>query len=387
MKIKKLLLENYKIIKFAQIEPTENIIFIVGKNAQGKSTIMKGFWEAIVGKSKETLQPIREGEDKAKIEVELDDFKIVREFTKQGTKVSVFNKDGYQISSPQDFLNKLSDKKNIHIRNFTQLNDKDQRQLLLSILDINIDQFDNKRKEIYDRRHLIGLEKKTLGEYDKDEIEIATEYKDKTVISISDLSKKFNDEKQKRNNYTNAQNEILSLSQQIIELQKLMEAKKQILDTTENLEELEKQLNNQESENEKINYYKNVYQAIRQIELKDNEYNSLSTQITDIDTQKKNELHKCNLENLEIGDEYIKYKGQPLSQASSSEQILVNLNLFIKSNPKLRVFLIQNGNILDDDTIKKIDVIAKENDINVWIEYVSEDKEKGFYLEDGEIIK
>ena len=52
-------------------------------------------------------------------------------------------------------------------------------------------------------------------------------------------------------------------------------------------------------------------------------------------------------------------------------------------NPELRVILIRNGSLLDEDNLSLITSMAKESDYQVWIERVGKDKHHQIIIEDG----
>lgn len=55
------------------------------------------------------------------------------------------------------------------------------------------------------------------------------------------------------------------------------------------------------------------------------------------------------------------------------------------ANPKLKVVLIRDGSLLDEDNLKLITDVAAEHGGHVWIERVGTGEECSVILEDGEI--
>jgi len=97
--------ENTKVIKAVDIFPGDrDIIALTGKNKQGKSTILDAIWMALSGKSHIPDMPIRTGEKKAEIYLDLGDFKIIRKISRSGESLKVESSDGHQVTSPQKFL-------------------------------------------------------------------------------------------------------------------------------------------------------------------------------------------------------------------------------------------------------------------------------------------
>ena len=78
MKIVELQAENVKRLKAVEITPDGTMQVIGGRNAQGKSSVLDAIWLALGGgkASKETPLPIRDGEDKASVRLDLGDLVV-----------------------------------------------------------------------------------------------------------------------------------------------------------------------------------------------------------------------------------------------------------------------------------------------------------------------
>jgi len=94
---------------------------------------------------------------------------------------------------------------------------------------------------------------------------------------------------------------------------------------------------------------------------------------------------KLPVDGLGFGDGAVTYNGIPLEQSSSAEQLRVSLSIAMAANPKLRVIRIQDGSLLDDDSLTAIAKAAEENDYQVWIERVDTSGKIGIVIEDGMI--
>ena len=60
----------------------------------------------------------------------------------------------------------------------------------------------------------------------------------------------------------------------------------------------------------------------------------------------------------------------PFAQLSTSEKIKVSASIAIALNPKIRVMLIRDGSLLDEDALRDLIVLADEKDAQIWIERV-----------------
>jgi len=81
----------------------------------------------------------------------------------------------------------------------------------------------------------------------------------------------------------------------------------------------------------------------------------------------------------------VTYGGIPFDQASSSEQLRVSMSIAMAANPKLRVIRIQDGSLLDDNSMAAIAETAKANDYQIWIERVDDSGKVGIVIEDGRV--
>ena len=70
-------------------------------------------------------------------------------------------------------------------------------------------------------------------------------------------------------------------------------------------------------------------------------------------------------------DEGVTYGDVPLEQASSSEQLRVSVAIGLALNPKVKVLLVRNGNMLDDDGVRALGEMAEAAGAQVWMEWVT----------------
>ena len=101
MKITRLTIHNFLKLKDLDINPSQTNI-IVGKNKQGKTSILKAICTAFTGDADSTS--IRIGEGKAEITVELDELIIKRSSTAKGNHLDISNKQGMKMPAPQKYL-------------------------------------------------------------------------------------------------------------------------------------------------------------------------------------------------------------------------------------------------------------------------------------------
>ena len=86
MKILSFEAENIKRLVAAEITPDGNMVQITGRNAAGKSSVLDAIWWALAGTRSHQPEPIRRGEDKAHVQLDLGEFVVRREFARVPAK-------------------------------------------------------------------------------------------------------------------------------------------------------------------------------------------------------------------------------------------------------------------------------------------------------------
>jgi chromosome segregation ATPase len=112
MKIIGLYAENIKRLSAVEIAPEGAIVKITGRNGQGKTSILDAIWWALKGAKHIQSAPIRNGQNEARIRLDLGELKVTRHLTrlKDGeitTSIVVENEKGARFPSPQKTLDEL----------------------------------------------------------------------------------------------------------------------------------------------------------------------------------------------------------------------------------------------------------------------------------------
>jgi len=93
------------------------------------------------------------------------------------------------------------------------------------------------------------------------------------------------------------------------------------------------------------------------------------------------------IDNLLFDDSGITFQDIPFDQASDAEKLRVSVALALAMNPELKVMLIRDGSLLDEDNLAMIAKMAEDAGGQVWIERVGEGEEMTIIMEDGEVRK
>ena len=77
----------------------------------------------------------------------------------------------------------------------------------------------------------------------------------------------------------------------------------------------------------------------------------------------------------------------PFVQASDALKLRVSVAMGMKMNPELRVLLIRNGSLLDEDNLAMIAEMAEESNSQVWLEKVGKSDDVTVLIEDGMVAE
>lgn len=157
MKIIQLSAENVKRLRAVQITPDGSVVQITGRNGQGKSSVLDCIAMALGGEKLVCARPIRDGEKKGKVVINLGDLIVTRTFTEGGGgTLTVTNADGAKFPSPQSVLDKIVGKLTLDPLAFIRMEPKQQLETLKKLVGLDFSELDVERREAYAERTDIG---------------------------------------------------------------------------------------------------------------------------------------------------------------------------------------------------------------------------------------
>ena len=437
MRVIKLIAENFKKLKAVQIVPTENIVMLTGANEQGKSSILDAIWAAIgnadMVKSTGTTRPIRDGEKKASVSVDLGEMIITRKWTESGSIVSIESKDGKATyRKPQEILDGLMCKIALDPLSFATMDGKKQTEILIKLanIPINLEETKKYRQGVFDKRtdvnrtikhfesQLVGLPEIPKNTPDiellsseiiakMEETQLKIRGNDKIRESVNSINSEIT---MSQNNIVFIKNQLVDIEKQVADLRikykainstipekeknhaaliLSLESKKKEIDAIidPDISVFKNELERVEVTNKNVGIKKQQTEIIKNIEAKRVEAENLSKKIDEIDKEKDIALKtaKFPIENLGFDNDGITYKAIPFSQCSSAERLRISIAIAMAMSPKLRIIRITDGSLIDSKNMSIIEEMCKEKDYQCWIEKVDETGKIGIYIEDGEI--
>lgn len=410
MKIIELRGENVKRMKAFALKPDEHTVIVSGRNGQGKSSLLDSIVLALGGKSTEiaklTKKPIRDGEDSAFVEVDLGEYIVRRTWSEKGDSLEITGSDGVKFSSPQKMLDELIGDLSFDPLAFTRLSPKEQRAILLSLVDIGIDldAWQKNYDEVYEKRTEIGREVKRLkgaadsidGAWDKgtpnEEVSIvnvltarseAEKFNNMLDLGISEIEKKSK--------------QVELCEQKIVELKQEIEAAKADMNglvvslsdkEKKDLSTFDFEIENAEEINKKVRQKKQFQEVEKELIVMQQKYEKGSEYLLEQEESKAKALSEAKMpvSGLSFNEDGITFKGIPFAQLSQAEQIKVSMAIAMAQNPKLRIIRIDDGSLLDEDNMKAVSAMAEAQDFQVWVERVDSSGKVGVVIEDGTII-
>lgn len=413
MKIISLSSENIKRLSAVEIKPNGDMIVIGGKNGAGKSSVLDSIAYALGGKDVVPSKPIRKGQDHAEVIVDLDSIVVTRRFTDKGSYLSVTNKEGAKYPSPQKMLDELVGKLSFDPLAFSRMKPAEQAQQIRELVGLDTGELDAQRQSLYDQRRDLNRDIKNL----EGKLSGLVKHADapESRVDLTQLIKSRDDAQRRAAASKNAMDALVSIDTNIIQqnaiiddLEKRLAAAKQALtnfnkmreDAVDNVRKtdnaaasddipaLDEQIKNADADNNRVRentQYAEVYESLKVVRVASD---GLSQRIARLDADKRKLLSdaKYPVDGLGFTEEgEVVFGGIPFDQASAAEQLRVSVAMGLAMNPKLRVLLIRDGSLLDDDSLGLIAAMATEKDAQVWIERVGDGAEVSVVIEDGAV--
>ena len=438
MKIINLQAENFKKLKAVEIIPQGNIVEITGKCEQGKTTVLDAIKAALCGEKFD--EPVRAGQEKGKITVDLGDKIVTRTFTASGGSLKVESKDGAKYPSPQALLDKLVGKIAFNPLEFARADAKKQVEMLLAVVSIKVDaahikdisgvvvpvtpnpldMLNTAYKAVFENRTLTNRQ---LDAAEKIVASMPAVAKVEPVSVAALVAEKDGLEKTNRQNAEQRQaaGRMIGVVQMLTRDRIIIQSEiDDLLEKLSNAEQRrEKNIADEKAAQEKYNVAAAAADKLQDADLTDitariadaDNVNRQAKQFTDraekskdvakyqaesdaltaqIEAIKKYKTDiiastKFPVDGLDFAGGAVTYNGVPFSQASAAQKMRVGIAIGMAANPELRVIMLDGYESLDSDQRAIVEQMAVEHDFQVWATSVNSDGKVGIYIEDGEI--
>jgi hypothetical protein len=413
MRIIRLNAENVKRLKAVDISTNGQAVQIVaGRNAQGKSSVLDAIWMALDWRAaaKVNPRPIRDGEDSARVRIDLGDLVVTRWWEGDKSTLLVEGADGAKRQRPQELLDSLLGHLSFDPLEFTQQGDREQVKTLLGLVDLPFDPeaLDAERQALYAARHAVGQElaraKGAFSSLPLPPIDIPDE-----EVSTSGLLAEYDTAQQWIRRRAEAERQVdVAAADETAAAEAVRIARRTLADAearhaaatvaagearqavvalppAPDAEAIKVRLASVEETNAAVRaarQYRAAQQAAEQLQAA---YDAKTAEIAAVDQRKADGLAAARfpVDGLSFDEGGVTYHGVPFCQASSGEQLRVSLALAMATNPELRVIRITDGSLLDAENMALVNEMAAERDYQVWVERVDDTGECGVVIEDG----
>jgi hypothetical protein len=417
-------IENVKRLHAVNITPEGNLMVIGGNNAQGKSSVLDAIAMILGGKDEVPAAPIHQGETKARIVADLGDIVVTRTFTMAGgTSLTVKMKDGSPVAGPQTILDKLTAKVVFDPFAFIRLDPRARAETLRKILGLDFTALDAKKAKAFNERTVVNrdveqmrtvvaampvfkdapAEEQGTAELVAQITEAGAHNAGKGLLKVQ-LDSAERAFTESLTNLGNITREVAELEARLADAQKRLVATKEAHDkNTQDAEAartkhndfkvvdvapLTTKLTELEATNTKVRQNKDRATKVSEGQAKKAKSDELTKIIESVDAERTKLLKsaKYPVAGLGFSDSGVTYNNLPFEQSSSAEQLRISVAIAAATHPTLRVMLVRDGSLLDENSLKLLGELAKEHDLQVWVERVGKGAECSVIIEDGSVL-
>lgn len=425
MKIAKLTISNFLKLKDVEMNPSHTNV-IVGKNKQGKTSVLKAIKAAFTGDVDSTS--IRIGETKAEITIELDDLTVRRTVTESGNYLDVSNKEGFKVPSPQKYLNGILGTFSFNPVDFFMMKPTDRKKYLLKAIDMHITQ---EELSVFTGEKLAGLDYAGLHALEIVKQAYDYYYAQRTTVN-SEVSKKQKTMSELSSKLPEGfttesfdESKIEGLRKQIttneVNKQKLLDCTSAVDGLKTQIQRLKDQMNALQTElNEKNLLLNELGNSIKDVDGLYVELNAMESQRSLVFTAQQIDASRIELseslknqerldvivkrlanevpqkliekidlpiQGLSITEDDVLVNGVSLDNLSTSEQLKFGLDIVRKLNEKFQVICIDGIESLDAQSFELFLKEIENDDFQYFCTRVDSGVavQNGIMIEDGEI--
>lgn len=408
---------NFKGVREITLSPTGALVVVAGANGAGKSSFIDAFVELFDPRgTRLTPKPIHAGEDEARAEFTDTDLgiRVVRTWRKNDAgKLEVFATDGAKYGKPAEMVAELTGGLIFDPVAFLNLSERDQRDALLAKVDLpfDVDALAREKAGAEQRRLEAGREVKRLqgalssmpNHVDVPDEEISAQV---IIDEIQDAQEFERQGEQLRRSLTEATALILTREQRVEDLEKQLERARAALKEADddrariaddlkrwedtpgraNIDALRARLSVADEINAKVRAKRERQKVAEQLEAAQYAWESYDTQLESIDAVKREGLAAAvfPVDGLSVTDDGVTFEGIPFSQVNSAARRKVAFAIATAGEPKLRLVIIRDGDLLDSDSLAAIRELAEQRGYTVLVERDrDQSRQIGFTIRDG----
>lgn len=441
-------IENFKRIVAVNltINPDGSVVEIAGRNGQGKSSILDAIMVALVGRAAMPDAPVRKGEEAASIALSVDGYTVTRTIKPDGSgTVKITAADGSVRPRPQEWLDAKIGRLAFDPAAFMLAKPAEQADTLRRLTGVDVSDLDARKSALYSERTGIGRERDAARgaaaamPYHADAPD--------AEVSVAGLIAKQQDAAAKQRARDDAARraadarsaaaakaariaeldaEIARAAEdaaaEVARLEAMITAAKataaaRIADATNrknnnanaitqhnaearaaddeaaaivvpDVASIAEQIAGAEAANRKVRENAARAAAKARADRLAGDYDAATVALDTIAAERAARIAaaKMPIDGLGFGEDgTVTFGGIPLTQASQSEKIRVSMSIALAMAPEIKIALIRDGSLLDDDARALVAKIAAENGAQVWMEVVGRGDAGAIVIEDGAV--
>ena len=427
--ITRLEIHNYGKIKALEITPKGSVVKLVGKNEQGKSTILRAIAEGFGGAKYAKEVPLRTGETNGELLMELGDLGLTvrKRWTKKSVQLEVTDASGVPLKRPQELLARLVGKRAIDPLAFLAPDKKRERlETMRAISGCDLTDVQAQRAAAYAKRTQVnrdfGMAEGRAASLKIDITGIPTaevEIKDILEQQVELMKRREANDLVRRqasalgSEVSQAKLRVEHAKRKVVELERSLAAATAMLASAKSeaemaqgaldaaneevaglvepdFAEVERQLAGLHATNAKVRQVNAWKSAKAEAERIGKESEELTRTIAELDSEARRRIAQAKfpVPGLGFGDDDITIDDLPFTEASRAKQLRVATATAIADRPELKIILIDDGEKLDSDGMAIIHEMAEASGSTVWIAVVADEGKPGSILiVDGEVAE
>lgn len=413
--------ENFKGVREISLSPSGSLVVVAGGNGAGKSSFIDAFVELFDPKgTRLTPKPIREGEDEARAEFTDTDLgvRIVRTWKKNDAgRLEVFALDGAKYSKPADVVASLTGGLIFDPVAFLNLDERKQRDALLAKVDLpfDVDALAREKAGAEERRLEAGRDVRrlqgALASMPNPLDAPAEEVSGAAVLAEIEAAQEFErDGETLRRSLTDADAHMQRCELRVDELERALKAARLDLKQADddrasiaqelkhweqtperpNLDALRAKLAAVDETNAAVRARREYSKVADECAAAETAQASANRELEAIEKRKREGLAAATfpVDGLSVDENGVTFDGVPFTQVNSAMRRRVAFAIATAGDPKLRLVIVKDGDLLDADSLAAIRQLADERGYTVLVERDrDESRQIGFTIVDGALTE
>jgi len=396
MKVENIKIVNFKAIENLEVNPQGKNVYVVGKNGAGKTSFIGGVFGILTGQDL-PVEPLRQGEEKGEIEVDLGEIIVRATYTAENQKMNlqVSTPNGAKFSSPRKMLNEKLGVVDFNIAEFLALAPAKKSEQIQRICGLDFADVDSRYTAAFNERTYINRKVKELEAQsegldvaDVKPVDTAAVHESLRVArvqnsAIEGVQTRIETRKNRR---TSIDTEIEKLTKQI----QVLKDEKRELDGMDkqaatflkqnkvtDVQSLEKQLAEASEINVRVQTVEANKRKLAEFDSAKEEQGKLNASLADIANEKAAMIKaaKMPVEGMTFSESgSLLLNGLPFesAQINTASQIIAGLQICSALHKDVKIARF-DGSLLDNDNLKVVEDWAEKAGVQLFIEIVSRD--------------